>query len=210
MAGERESRHVRGGVHPVLQGEAAGHVVQPLHLLEGRLQPRLVELVHLEGVDEHARAQGLGEEQAIARPGPGVGEQAVWIGQAHHREAVLELLVAHRVTAQQHGAGLGQGLGSPLKNAAQGLRPLPFQLREAAEVEGEERTPAHGVDVREGVGRRHPAETAGVVAHRSDEVGGGHQGMAIQEVDPGVVRRLRTDEDPLISSGEPDERGDHR
>ncbi len=210
MAGQGEAGDVRRTPHSMLQGEPAGHVVQPLHLLQGRLQPCLVELVHLEGVDQHAGAQRLGEDQAVPCPSAGVGEQPLRICQADDREAVLELLVPHRMTAEQHGARLRQGLRAALQDAAQGGCALRPQLGKTAEVEGEERPAAHGVDVRQRVGGGHPAEAAGIVAHRSDEVGGGDQGVAVEQEDPGVVARFRTDEDPLIPSGEPDERSDHR
>ena len=50
----------------------------------------------------------------------------------------------------------------------------------------------------------------GVVADRGDEVGRGDQGAVAEPVDPGVVGGVGADEDPLIPSGEPDERADHR
>ena len=209
VAGEAEAGDVGRGVDAVLEGEAARHVVQPLHLAERRLEPGLVELVGLEGVDQDAGAERLGEQQPVAGTGAGVGEQALRVGLADHREAELELGVAHRMAAEERRAGLDQRLGGAAEDLRERRLSLPSSW-EAAEVEGEERPAAHGVDVREGIGGGHPAEAAGVVADRGDEVGGGDQGAVAEAEDAGVVAGRRADEDPLIPSEQPDERGDHR
>jgi hypothetical protein len=209
VAGEAEAGDVGGGADAVLEGEAARHVVQPLHLAERGLEPRLVELVDFEGVDQDTGAERLGEQQPVAGTSAGVGEQAVRVGLADHREAELELGIAHRVAAEEGRAGFDQRLGGTAQDPREGRGSLPFELRKAAEVEREERPPAHGVDVREGVGGGHPAEAVGVVADRGDEVRGGDQGAVAEPEDAGVVAARRADEDPLIPSEQPDERGDH-
>ena len=66
--------------------------------------------------------------------------------------------------------------------------------------------PAHGVDVRDGVGGGDAAEPVGVVADRRDEVGGGDQGpagvtlTAVEKVDPGIVGRFRANQDALVAA----------
>lgn len=134
----------RGGADAVLQGEAARRAVEALHLLEDGLQLGLADLVGLEGVDEHAGAQRLGEEEPVARPGTGIGEKTVGIGFAHHRQTEFQLLVVHRVAAEEDGTALGQSLGRTLEDGAQSAGSLAFQLGEAAEVESEEGAAAHG------------------------------------------------------------------
>ncbi len=62
----------------------------------------------------------------------------------------------------------------------------------ADDGQGQDRGPAHGVDVGERIGRRDAAEVEGVVDHGHEEVGGGHQGLGVvQPPDRGVVGGLR-------------------
>ena len=104
---------------------------------------------------------------ATCRPGePGDGQ------------AVLRLGVVDAVPAREVGAGLqadvcpaAQHLGSELEG--------DLVARPGQQVDREERLAAHGVDVREGVGRRDPAPVVGVVDDRGEEVGGRDHGAPL-------------------------------
>src|SRR5690242_20551535 len=88
---------------------------------EGGLQAGLVDLVHLEGVHEDAGAERLGQEQAVAGAGCGVGQEVVLVRLADHGQAELELVVAYRVAAQEDRSRLGERAGRTLEDAGQGL-----------------------------------------------------------------------------------------
>jgi len=93
-------------------------------------------------------------------------------------------------------------IGTPA--AAQTARPAGQDLldrldrqavhRHADDGQGEDRRRAHGVDVRQGVGRGDAAEVERIVDHRHEEVGGRHQRLlVVQPPDGRVVRGLGPD-----------------
>ena len=74
----------------------------------------------------------------------------------------------------------------PLQYRGQDPRPQRTG-RKTDQVEGRQGLAAHGVDVREGVGRGDPAEGRRVVDHGGEEIDGLHQGGIFpQAIDPGV------------------------
>ncbi len=111
------------------------------------------------------------------------------------------------MAAEQRRSRLAQDGGGALEDC----REHPIRhvgLRETAEVEGEQRRAAHGVDVGQGIGGGDPAEASRVVADRSDEVGGGDQRPAAEQEHSGIVGRFRADQHPLVASGHAAERAD--
>ena len=80
--------------------------------------------------------------------------------------------------------------------------------RHADDGQREDRRRAHGVDVRQRVGRGDAAEVEGVVDHRHEEVGGRHQRLAVvQPPDRGVVGAFRA---RPSGRGRPPRRGEPR
>jgi len=110
------------------------------------------------------------------------------------------------VPAEQRSTRLAQRRGGAFEDGAE--NPVGNVFGEAAEIEGEQRRAAHGVDVGERVGGGNPAEAARVVAHRGDEIGSGDQGAAVEKEDSGIVGRLRSDQHPLVAPGDAGERAD--
>ncbi len=65
----------------------------------------------------------------------------------------------------------------------------------AHEVESEQRSAAHRVDVADGIRSSNPTPVARIVDHRRDEVGGDDEGAFVREaVDRGIVAAGRPDE----------------
>ena len=133
----------------------------------------------------------LGEDEGVAGPGAGIGDDPLGVDPAVHAQAVLRLLVVHGMAAHQAGAGLHH-LVMP---AAQDL-PQKAQIqmlgREHDQIEGGQRHPAHGIDVGDGVGRGDLAEPVGIVHRRGDEVHGvDHGDLVGQPVHRRVVARFR-------------------
>jgi hypothetical protein len=96
--------------------------------------------------------------------------------------------------------GLGRLLGASPKDLAQDLD-RTF-LRESDDVEGENRPGPHGVDVREGVGGRDPAEVIGAIDDRREEIDRlDERDFIRQAIDARVVGRGRADEDVWIVDG---------
>jgi hypothetical protein len=99
------------------------------------------------------------------------------------------------VPADDEGAGLADLLVAALQDLDEDVR-LELALGEADERERGERLPAHGVDVRESVRRRDPAERARVIDDRGEEVDRLDEGAPLVEpIDGGVRRVLDADEE---------------
>ena len=152
-------------------------------------RPAASSLSNLKAFTSAPLPERLGEDQAVAGARPLIGEQALRVAVADDRQSELELLVADRVAAQDRGAGRGAGRRAAGEDPCQDLRRSVG--REAAEVEREERPPAHGVDVRDGVGRGDAAEAPRIVADRRNEVGRRDERLAAEEHHAGVVEGLR-------------------
>ena len=146
---------------------------------------------------------GLVEYQAVAGARSLVGEQAVRVAVADHRQPELELLVADRVPAEDRGASRVAGCRAAGEDLSQNLR---WRVgREAAQVEREERPSSHGVDVGDGVGRGDPPEPERIVTDRRDEVGRGDERLAAEEHHTGVVEGLGSDQHARSGLGELDD-----
>ena len=74
----------------------------------------------LDGGGDDAGTQRLGEDQAVSGLSAPVGQHLVGVHQAGYRQAVLELLVLHRVAAHQHRPGLADLLEPALQGLLRG------------------------------------------------------------------------------------------
>ena len=91
-------------------------------------------------------------------------------------------------------AGRGANRSAAFQNFADGLH-RQFAQRHSQDRERHDRLAAHGIDIRERVGGGDPAEIAGVVHNRHEEVGGGdHACLVVDLPDSRVVARLGADE----------------
>ena len=155
----------------------------------------------LEGGGDDAGAQGLGQEQLVARPAARVGEHALGVHQAGDRVAELDLGIADAVPAQQHAARLR---GASRRRRARWPRPIHREvlLGEGGDGERGQGPPAHGVHVGQGVGGGDGPEGRGVVHHRREEVHGLHQRRLLVEAEHArVVPRAVVHQDAGVSGG---------
>ena len=144
----------------------------------------------LAGGGDDAGADGLAEDQRVAGPRPGVAHLLAGLHDADDRQAVLGFRVVHGVAADDEALGLG-GLGvAALQGTAQYL--LVQRCREAHHVQRDERLAAHGVHVRQRVGRGDGAELVGVIGDGREEVDGNDERrLVVDAIDRSVVARLR-------------------
>jgi hypothetical protein len=148
--------------------------------------------------DRDADAERLREHERVARPRAPVARDAALVHDPGDGQAVERDVVVDRVPARDDGARLRD----LLRAAAQDL--LEHLVREdlhrkRRERERHDRTPAHRVDVREGVRRRNRAEQTRIVDDRREEVDGlDDRRAAGQAVHRRVVRPLVPDEQARV------------
>ena len=106
-----------------------------------------------------------------------VGEHAVERDKAAHGQAVLGLVVVDGVAARDGAARLDALVGATRQNLPGNLNTQATGYAE--QVHGMARPPAHGVDVRQRVGRGNLAKQERVVDHRWEEVDGLHEAQVI-------------------------------
>ena len=113
---------------------------------------------------------------------------------AHDRHAVLGFGIVDRVpTSDDKAAFVRNVLASEHHIAQQVVR--EFLGVPAHEVEPEERSAAHRIDVADGIRGSDPAPVARIVDHRRDEVGGDDEGAFVREaVDRSIVAAGRPNE----------------
>ena len=152
------------------------------------------------GADD-ARAERLGENQAIAWLRAGVGENAFRIDRAGHRVAEFDLAILHRVSAKQRDAGFAQ----LVEAAAKDLRDVvgvQAVLRKRRNRQRGERAAAHRIDVAQRVRRGDLSIDIRVVDDRREEVHRLHQRRTtLPRVHTGIVRSPVVDEDAWVSLG---------
>ena len=102
-----------------------------------------------------------------------VGEHTVEWHKAAHGQTVLGLVVVDGVAARDGAIRLDALVGAARQNLAGNLNAQA--ARNAQQVHGMARPPAHGVDVRQRVGRGDLAKEERVVNHRWEEVNGLHE-----------------------------------
>ena len=116
-------------------------------------------------------------QQNIAHARAAVGEHTVKRDKTAHGQAVLGLVVVDGVTARDGAAGLDALVGAARQNLTGNLNAQA--ARDAQQVHGMARPPAHGVDVRQRVGRGDLAKQKRVVDHRWEEVDGLHESQVL-------------------------------
>ena len=151
--------------------------------------------VGLDRRGEHADTERFREDQILPGTQPGVGQDPIGMHLAGDRHAVLRLGVVDRVPADDREPGGGGDVlpaGEELAEQFGGeLVAVP-----ADEVQREQRTATHGVDVGHAVRRGDSTPGAGVVDDRGDEVGRGHQGpVRVDLPHGGIVAGVGTHEE---------------
>ena len=113
---------------------------------------------------------------------------------AHDRHAELGFGVVDRVPTSDNKAALVRNVLASEQDVAEEVV-REFLGVPAHEVESEQRSAAHRVDVADGIRGSNPTPVARIVDHRRDEVGGDDEGAFVREaVDRGIVAAGRPDE----------------
>lgn len=102
-----------------------------------------------------------------------VGEHAVERDKTAHGQAILGLVVVDGVAARDGAARLDALVGAARQNLTGNLDTQA--IGDTEQVHGMARPPAHGVDVRQRVGRSDLAKQERVIDHRRKEVDGLHE-----------------------------------
>ena len=121
VAHQAEAGHVGAGMRAALDHQLRGALVERGHRSCGGFRPARRRAADLRGEGHDARAQRLGQDQAIARPGAGVGDDPVGMDQSGDGEAGLDLVVVDAVAADDGHAGLGHFVHAAAENLLQDL-----------------------------------------------------------------------------------------
>ena len=196
VPGQPVAGHVGHGVGPARRAEGvAADGVELDHLGDGPVEDRLGTLLPLGGSRHESRPQRLRQDQEVAHPCAGVGQELGRVDQSRDAQAELDLGVAHCVAAEGDRAGQGDPLGGPAEDLGQDLQ-RELVVGEGRDIQRRDRAAVHGVDVRQGVRRRDPAERVRVVDQRREEIERLDQGEIGREaIHPRVVHGLGADQD---------------
>ncbi len=201
VAGEAEPGDVGAGVRVELQHRLAGDPVERRHPGDRAPEELFGDQATPVSGDDDAGADGLREDQMVSGPCSGVRHDPLRVDDAGDRQAVLELVVTHRVAAHERRPRLLDLTESAVQDPAERAL-VDAARREVAEVHGGQRPAAHGVDVGEGVGGGDLAVEIRIVHDRRDVVDGLHEGEVVrQTIDSGVVAGLEADEQVGIGLG---------
>ena len=199
MPQKAEAGDVGAGVDGEVRQDFGTCLVEREHGFHGFGEVGFGEVTGLEGVGDQPGAQFLGEDEAVAGLGTGVGVDAVGVDEAGDGEAVLEFWVLHGVAADERAAGFGRLGLTAEENLVEDLR-IEFVGGKTRDVERGERLAAHGVHVAERVGRGNGSKGVGIVDDGGEEIDGLHEGLALVEaIDAGVVGEVEADEQVGIS-----------
>ena len=177
MPDQTKARNVGAAVKLKSLGQANRRLVEGAHRVKHGCGLVLLDELALNGRSDDARADRLGQQQNIAHVRAAVGEHAVKRDKAAHGQAVLGLVVVDGVTARDGATRLDALIGAARQNLAGNLDAQATGY--AKQVHGMARPPAHGVDIRQRVGRSDLAKQKRVVDHRREEVDGLHKAQVI-------------------------------
>ncbi len=170
----------------------------------GRFRSAGWRAADLGGERHDARPQRLGENEAIARPSPGVGHDPLGMHQSGDGEAGLDLPIVDAVSADNGHARLGHLIDAAAKNLVQSLfrRGMDGKADDRQRRDG---PPTHGIHVAEGIGRRDLPENVRIVGRGREDIDGLHEGQIVgQPVHSGIVAGRRADQHPrIVEEGQP-------
>src|SRR5258705_7231344 len=146
MAEQAKAGHVSGAASADVERRAAGLRVQLTHRVRESLELPGPQVAVLCRRRQQGSSDRFREQQSVAWLRCSIGEQLSWIGPSGHGQAVLQLLVDDRVTADDERTGLVHLLLSTAKDLPKHLE-RELARREADDVERGHRLATHGVDV---------------------------------------------------------------
>ena len=173
MPDQTKARNVGAAVKLKSLGQTNRSLVEGAHRVKHGCGLVLLDELALNGRGDNARADRLGQQQNIAHACAAVGEHAVERDKTTHGQAVLGLVVVDGMAARDGATRLDALVGAARQNLTGNLDAQA--ARDAEQVHGMARPPAHGVDVRQRVGRGDLAKQERVVDHRWEEVDGLHE-----------------------------------
>ena len=168
MPDQAKARDIGAAVKLKSLGQTNRRLVEGTHRVKHGCGLVLLDELALNGRGDDARADRLGQQQSIARARAAVGEHTVKHDKAAHRQAVLGLVVVDGVAARDGAASLDALVGATRQNLPGNLNAQATGYAE--QVHGMARPPAHGIDVRQRVGRGNLAKQERVVDHWREEV----------------------------------------
>ena len=176
MPDQAETGDVGAGMNGVARREHRLHRVrvQRDHTVNRIAHIGFSDEIPLQRRAQDSRPDRFREYQTIARPGSGQGDYLVGPNFADRHQPILRLGVVDRVTAQNEGTGFLRHVRATAQRVGKQLEQFGF-ARPRDEVEGEQRSCSHRVDVAERVGRGDSAERVRVVHNGGEEVYRGDQ-----------------------------------
>ena len=198
MPQQPEPGEVGAGRGLVLGEDLRAAPVRQHHRVQRRLDPPPLGAQLVARGKQGARADGLGQQQHIARLHAALAHQAAhrFVDQAVHRKTQCQFAAFAGVPAHQRAFGFVQHLHRAGHHLQQQVFDLGFKARwhGGHGCGGLGFTP-HGEDVAQRVVRRHPAEDIRVIDEGTEEVHGVHHGLARGHPHHGgVVRRVQADQ----------------
>jgi len=191
---DAEAGDVGDGVDVVAERDFAGRLIKGGHGCGGSVDPRGFGLGLFDGGGNDAGADGLGEDQYIARTRGGVGEDARGIDGSGDGITEFEFRIADTVAADDGASSLNHFAEASGEDLFEDLR-VTF-LREADQGKRRDGAAAHGVDIAEGVGGGDLSEGEGIVDDGSEEVDSLDESeRGRDEVDSGVVGLVEANQD---------------
>ena len=190
---QAEARHVGHRVRREGPEGIGGIAVERAHRGHGRIERTRRGASLALRLEHEPRAEGLRQEERVARPGAALRPDSVRVDGADDGQAVLRLVVADRVAAGENRSGRADDLVRAGEDLAQHLgRQL---LGEGRDREREQRHPAHCKDVVERVRRRDRPEGPRVVDDGREEVDGeDERAVVVEPVHGRVVGGIEADE----------------
>ena len=173
MPDQAKARNVGAAVKPESLSQTDRGFVEGAHRVNHGCGLVLLDKLALNGRGDDARADRLGQQQNIAHVRAAVGEHTVEWHKTAHGQAVLGLVIVDGVAARDGATRLDALVGAARQNLTGNLNAQA--ARDAQQVHGMARPPAHGVDIRQRVGCGDLAEQIGIVDHRREEVDGLHE-----------------------------------
>ena len=194
MPEQAEAGHVHPGADQFSLREFGADGIQARHQRDRFFRERRRGEAALDARGDDAGAERFREHEPIAGPRAGIRDHARRRDEAGHGEAVNRLGIANGVAADERAAGAFRHRRAAAQDRGDDLRRDEIGGH-AHDVQGGERSPAHGVNVRERIGRGDLAVGKRVVHDGREEIHRLHEGaIAADAVNARVVRGRRADE----------------
>ena len=167
MPDQAKARNVGAAVKLKSLGQTNRSLVEGAHRVKHGRGLVMLDKLALNGRGDDARADRLGQQQDVAHARAAIGKHTIERDKAAHGQAVLGLVVVDGVAARDGATRLDALVGAARQNLTCDLDAQA--TGNAQQVHGMARPPAHGVDVRQRVGRGDLAKQKRVVDHRRED-----------------------------------------